>query len=70
MLVEFEKRLDSDFREGGDGGTFYIGTKGIKAGVGTAVEWNSANLRCTNVPAINHWIRRESRKGWNLPAGG
>jgi predicted dehydrogenase len=29
MLAEFEKKYDSDFREGWDGGTFYIGSKGI-----------------------------------------
>jgi predicted dehydrogenase len=29
MLAEFEKKYDCDFREGWDGGTFYIGTKGI-----------------------------------------
>ena len=29
MLAEFEKRYDCNFREGYDGGTFYIGTKGV-----------------------------------------
>jgi predicted dehydrogenase len=29
MLAEFEKKYDCDFREGYDGGTFYIGTKGV-----------------------------------------
>jgi Oxidoreductase family, NAD-binding Rossmann fold/Oxidoreductase family, C-terminal alpha/beta domain len=29
MLAEFEKKYDSDFREGWDGGTFYMGSKGI-----------------------------------------
>ena len=29
MLAEFEKTYDDDFREGWDGGTFYIGTKGV-----------------------------------------
>src|ERR1035438_2411943 len=29
MLADFEKRYDSDFREGFDGGTFYIGGGGI-----------------------------------------
>jgi hypothetical protein len=29
MLAEFEKRYDYNFREGYDGGTFYIGTKGV-----------------------------------------
>jgi hypothetical protein len=29
MLTEFERKYDSDFREGWDGGTFYIGSKGV-----------------------------------------
>ena len=29
MLFDFEKKFDCDFREGWDGGTFYIGTKGV-----------------------------------------
>jgi predicted dehydrogenase len=29
MLAEFEKKYDCDFREGFDGGTFYIGSKGL-----------------------------------------
>jgi len=29
MLARFEKQFDCDFREGWDGGTFYIGTKGV-----------------------------------------
>ena len=138
MLAGFEKKYDSDFREGWDGGTFYIGSKGvmhsgcygqnprllpdetqrkfpvpqvriprikgshfahfiqsckegkstcadfeyaaaiteflllghlaIKAGVGATVEWDSTNLRCTNLPEINRWVQRECRKGWELQA--
>jgi len=29
MLTEFEKKYDWDFREGFDGGTFYIGSKSV-----------------------------------------
>jgi predicted dehydrogenase len=29
MLLEFEKKYDCDFREGWNGGTFYIGTRGV-----------------------------------------
>jgi predicted dehydrogenase len=29
MLAEFEKKYDCDFKEGYNGGTFYIGTKGV-----------------------------------------
>jgi predicted dehydrogenase len=134
MLAEFEKKYDFNFREGFNGGTFYIGTKGvmhtacygrtprilpeeahaafppppirlprikgspfehffecckagkptcadfeyaaaiteflllghlaIRAGPGATVEWNSARMRCTNLPKINASIRRTCRKGW------
>jgi hypothetical protein len=134
MLAEFEKKFDCDFREGWDGGTFYIGTKGvmhtgcygqrprllpeeaqraypvpqariprikgshfahfiqsckdgnptcadfayassiteflllghlaIQAGVGRRVEWDAASMRCTNIPELNQWVKREPRKGW------
>jgi hypothetical protein len=29
MMTDFEKQYDCDFREGWDGGTLYIGTKGV-----------------------------------------
>ena len=134
MLAEFERKYDWNFREGWDGGTFYIGTKGvmhtgcygerprllpeaahlafpapapsiprikgshfahflqcckegkatcadfeyaaaiteflllghlaIRAGVGENVLWDGPNMRCTNRPELNRWVRRESRKGW------
>ena len=134
MLTEFEKQYEWDFHEGWDGGTIYIGTKGvmhtgcygqrprlwpeaahrafpvpepriprikgshfdhfiqsckegkptcadfgyasamteflllghlaIRAGVGAKVEWDSANLRCRNLPGLNRWVKRECRAGW------
>jgi predicted dehydrogenase len=30
------------------------------------IEWDSANLRVTNVPAANEFLRRDYRKGWTL----
>jgi predicted dehydrogenase len=134
MLAEFEKKFDWDFREGYDGGTFYIGTKGvlhsgcygqrphlwpdeahqafpvpeqkiervrgshfahflecckagkptcadftyaagiteflllghlaIKAGTGSKVEWDSAGMKCRNLPDLNRCVKREARPGW------
>ena len=136
MLTELEKQSDCEFREGFDGGTFYIGTKGvmhtgcygrrpqilpekahaafpvppqriprikgtpfdhffeccragkptcadfeyaagiteflllghlaIQAGVGTTVEWDGQNGRCTNLPDLNHHLGRKYRKGWEV----
>ncbi|MGA2662258.1 MAG: Gfo/Idh/MocA family oxidoreductase [Verrucomicrobiota bacterium] len=139
MLAEFEKKYEWDFHEGWDGGTIYIGAKGvmhtgcygqrprlwpeaahrafpvperriprikgshfdhfiqsckegkptcadfgyasaiteflllghlaIRAGVGAKVEWDSANLRCPNLPGLNRWVKRECRAGWEFNPG-
>ena len=139
MLAEFSKKYDWDFREGWDGGTFYLGNKGvlhsgcygqrprllpeaahrafpvpepripriqgshfahfiksckegkstcadfayaaalteflllghlaIKAGVGAKVEWDGARMRCTNLPEVNRWLRRDCRPGWEVNSG-
>jgi hypothetical protein len=33
---------------------------------GRRIEWDAANLRCTNLPEANQYIRRAYRKGWEL----
>jgi len=33
---------------------------------GRRIEWDAANLRCTNLPEANQYVRREYRKGWTL----
>lgn len=134
MLAELEKKSDSDFREGFDGGTFCVGSKGtmhtgcygraprmlpdeahrafpvpaeriprvkgshfahsvecckggrqtcadfkdaaaiteflllghlaIRAGVGSKIEWDGFQVRCTNRPELNRHLHRRYRKGW------
>ncbi len=44
----------------------YVGLLAMKAGVGRKVEWDSPSLRCTNLPELNRWVRRDYRKGWVL----
>lgn len=34
--------------------------------LGKKLEWDAANLRCTNAPEANRLIRRAYRKGWEL----
>jgi len=34
--------------------------------LGRRLEWDAANLRCTNLPEANALIRREYRRGWEL----
>jgi len=43
-----------------------LGCLAIKAGVGNKVEWDGANMRCTNVPELNRFVQREHRIGWEL----
>jgi hypothetical protein len=34
--------------------------------VGKKLEWDSENLRVTNVPAADQFVRPEYRRGWSL----
>jgi hypothetical protein len=41
-----------------------LGTVAYRAG--KAIEWDAANLRVTNAPEAQQFIRREYRKGWEI----
>ena len=43
-----------------------VGNLAQLAGEGKKVEWDGANMRCTNLPELNQYVRREYRKGWSL----
>jgi len=32
----------------------------------TRIQWDAANLKVTNLPEANRFIRREYRQGWTL----
>ncbi len=34
--------------------------------MGQRIEWDAANMKCTNVPEANKYVTREYRKGWEL----
>ena len=34
--------------------------------VGKKLNWDAANLKATNAPEADQYIRREYRKGWSL----
>ncbi len=34
--------------------------------VGQKIEWDAANLKATNCPEAEKYLRREYRKGWTL----
>ena len=36
------------------------------AGVGKKLEWDVDQMKCTNVPEINRYVRREYRAGWEV----
>ena len=36
------------------------------AGVGKKLEWDVEQMKCTNAPEINRFVRREYRKGWEV----
>jgi predicted dehydrogenase len=41
-------------------------TGNLAVRTGQKIVWDSANLRCTNLPEANQYVRREYRKGWTL----
>src|SRR5438477_194563 len=41
-----------------------LGNVAIRAG--KRIEWDSANMKITNAPELNHLLRREYRRGWEL----
>jgi predicted dehydrogenase len=43
-----------------------LGNLAIRAGLGKRVEWDGPNMRCTNMPELNEFVRREYRRGWTL----
>jgi hypothetical protein len=43
-----------------------VGKLAMKAGKGKKVEWDGANMKCTNRPELNQYVKREYRKGWEL----
>lgn len=36
------------------------------AGVGQKVQWDGPNMRVTNIPELNRFVKIESRKGWEV----
>ncbi len=44
--------------------TVLLGNLAIRSG--KPLEWDGANMKVTNVPEANDYVRREYRKGWTL----
>jgi hypothetical protein len=43
-----------------------LGCLAVKAGLGKKVEWDGPNMKCTNIPEINKYLKRDYRKGWEV----
>jgi predicted dehydrogenase len=43
-----------------------LGNLAQYAGQGNKVEWDGPNMRVTNRPELNRWLKRDYRKGWNV----
>jgi hypothetical protein len=58
------KRTAADFEYGAAITEFLLlGHLAIRAGVGNKVLWDGPNMRCTNLPDLNRWVRHPCRKG-------
>jgi predicted dehydrogenase len=43
-----------------------LGNLAQHAGVGKKVEWDGPNMKVTNLAALNEWVARSYRSGWNV----
>ncbi len=43
-----------------------LGNLAQHAGEGRTVEWDGPNMKVTNIPELNAWVKRPYRKGWQV----
>jgi predicted dehydrogenase len=43
-----------------------LGNLAQQAGLGKKLEWDGPNMKVTNLPEINRWVKREYRQGWTV----
>jgi predicted dehydrogenase len=43
-----------------------LGNLAQHVGPGHKVEWDAPNMKVTNIPELNAWVKREPRKGWKV----
>jgi predicted dehydrogenase len=43
-----------------------LGNLAQHVGEGKKVEWDGPNMKVTNIPELNAWVKREYRKGWQV----
>jgi len=43
-----------------------LGNLAQHVGEGKKLEWDGPNMKVTNLPALNQWVKRDYRKGWQV----
>jgi predicted dehydrogenase len=43
-----------------------LGNLAQHAGMHNRVDWDGENMKVTNIPELNQWLKREDRKGWTV----
>jgi hypothetical protein len=43
-----------------------LGNLAQHVGAGKKVEWDGPNMKVTNLPELNAWVKRDYRKGWQI----
>ena len=44
----------------------FLGNLAQHAGAGRKVQWDGPNMKVTNIPELNQWLKRKERKGWEV----
>ena len=45
-----------------------LGCVALRLGEGVRMEWDGPNMKSTNLPDAEHFVRRHNRAGWQLPS--
>ena len=46
--------------------TILLGCVALRVGVGHKLDWDGPNMRATNEPAAEQFVRRKTRTGWEI----
>jgi hypothetical protein len=64
--IKAGKRSGDDFADYGGPLTEVVLLGNVAIRAGKKIEWDAANLKATNCPAVSSYIKREYRKGWEV----
>jgi hypothetical protein len=43
-----------------------LGNLAMRAGLHNKVMWDGPNMKVTNLPELNQWVKTDYRKGWQI----